>query len=358
MVTHLDVVVGRAGRTHRQGTLQEDFTVDGDVETVTHDSFTGAVAERRTGRQRAVSPNADLVALASVVLAAFVLSSSYTLTKITLDDLPPLTVGFIRFAVASLVLAVWVRLIRRHPRPTRADIRQLAVGGLLGITIYFSIENVGVDLATASDAALLVAAYPALTALLELIVYRRRTGAQGLVGIGLAIVGVFLVVGYAPASGPNRLVGDVLLVVSGIVFALYNFATRSVVKRYPTPTVLYYQSVAGAIGFLPLALTEQDRWGPFTHPGTTAAALTGLIVLCSILGLGLYAKGLQRLRPSAAVNVLNLVPLFGLVVAVVTLHEAVTPLQIAGGLVVVAGVMITSRHNIANQRKERAEPSS
>ncbi|HEV8555486.1 MAG TPA: DMT family transporter [Actinophytocola sp.] len=332
--------------------------MDSDVAAITHDISTGEAAERPTGRRRVVSPNADLVALTSVVLAAFVLSSSYTLTKITLDDLPPLTIGLIRFTVAALLLGIWVRLIRRHPRPTRADIRQLAIGGLLGITIYFSIENVGVDLATASDAALLVAAYPALTALLELIVYRRRTGAQGLVGIGLAIVGVFFVVSYAPASGPNRLIGDVLLVVSGIVWALYNFATRNVVSRYPTPTVLYYQSVAGAIGFLPLALIERDEWRPFTHLGTTAAALTGLILLCSILGLGLYAKGLQRLSPSAAVNVLNLVPLFGLVIAVVTLREAVTPLQIAGGLVVVVGVMITSRHDIASQRKERAEPSS
>lgn len=326
--------------------------MNGDAAATSHDITTDEATASQASRQRAVSPNADLIALTSVVLAAFLLSSSYTLTKITLDDVPPLTIGFIRFTVASLVLAIWVRLIRRHPRPTRADIRRLTIGGLLGITIYFSIENVGVDLATASDAALLVAAYPALTALLDLIVYRRRTSAQGLVGIGLAIAGVFFIVGYAPASGPNRLVGDVLLVVSGIVWALYNFATRSVAKRYPTPTVLYYQSVAGAIGFLPLALIEHDRWRPFIHPGTTAATLTGLIVLCSILGLGLYAKGLQRLSPSAAVNVLNLVPLFGLVVAVLTLGEVVTPLQIAGGVIVVAGVTITSRHEITSQRKE------
>jgi drug/metabolite transporter (DMT)-like permease len=329
-------------------TLREEAKVNGDIAATTR----AASAEVEASDQGVGLSNANLTALISVVLSAFVLSSSYTLTKIALDDVPPLTIGFIRFAAASLVLAIWVRLIRRHRRPTQADTRQLMLGGLLGITIYFSIENVGVDLATAADAALLVAAYPALTALLELIVYRRRTGVQGLVGIALAIIGVCFVVGYAPESGPNRLVGDVLLVVSGIVWALYNFATRGVVNRYPTPTVLYYQSVAGAIGFLPLALIEHDQWRPFTHPGSTLTSLAGLTVLCSILGLGLYAKSLQRLSPSAAVNVLNLVPLFGLVVAVVTLGETVTPLQIAGGVIVVAGVTVTARHAISSQRME------
>lgn len=328
----------------------EDAIVDGDATAIT--SVDTAVV-------RSMSTPSNVIALSSVVLAAFVLSSSYTLTKITLADVPPLTIGLIRFSIASVVLGVWVRLIRRHDRPTSADIRRLMVGGLLGITLYFAIENMGVNLATASDAALLVAAYPALTALLELIVYRKRTSSQGLVGIALAIIGVCLVVGYAPASGPYRLVGDVLLVVSGIVWALYNFATRGVVKRHPTPVVLYYQSVAGAIGFVPLALFEHSHWRVFAHPAATVPSLAGLTVLCSIVGLGLYAKGLQRLSPSTAVNLLNLVPLFGLVIAVVTLGESVTPLQIAGGVVVIAGVTVTSRHEIASRhREERAEPAS
>lgn len=300
----------------------------------------------------------SMTALSSVVLAAFLLSSSYSLTKIALVDLPPLTIGLIRFSIAGVILGTWVRVIRRHARPVPADIRRLMVGGLLGITLYFAIENIGVNLATASDAALLVAAYPALMALLELIVYRTRTSVQGLVGIAMAMAGVCLVVGYGQTGEPYRLIGDVLLVVSGIVFALYNFATRGVVSRYPTAVVLYYQTVAGAAGFLPLALIEHNRWRELTHPLATASSVAGLTVLCSIMGLGLYAKGLQRLRPSTAVNLLNLVPLFGLVIAAVTLRESVTALQIVGGLVVIAGVTITSRHEIAQPRSEGgAEPS-
>ncbi|RSM53539.1 EamA family transporter [Amycolatopsis sp. WAC 01376] len=279
-----------------------------------------------------------------VVLAAAVLSSSYTLTKVALRDVPPLTIGLIRFALAALVLAVWVHVIRRYPRPSGADLRRLAIGGLLGITCYFAIENIGVQLATAADAALLVAAYPAITAFLELVIYRQRTQVSGLIGIAFAIVGVCFVVGYAPSAGGSRLIGDILLVVSGVVWALYNFVTRTVANRYPTPVVLYYQSAAGAVAFVPLALIEADQWRMPEHPAATVGSLAALTVLCSIAGLGLYAKALQRLRPSTAVNLLNLVPIFGLLIAVVTLGESVTPLQLAGGIVVVIGVTITTRY--------------
>lgn len=292
-------------------------------------------------------------ALACVIVSAAVLSSSYTMTKVALRDVPPFTIGLIRFGLAALLLGLWVQVIRRYPVPPAADLRRLALGGVLGITLYFAIENVGVQLATASDAALLVAAYPAITAFLELVVYRHRTRGPGLAGIALAIVGVYLVVGYAPDAGANRLVGDILLVVSGVVWALYNFATRSVSDRYPTPVVLYYQAAAGAICFVPLALIERDEWRAPEHPEATIATLVGLTLLCSIAGLGLYAKALQRLRPSTAVNLLNLVPVFGLAIAVTTLDESVTPLQLVGGAVVVAGVTITTRYETSVRSADR-----
>ena len=72
------------------------------------------------------------------------------------------------------------------------------LGGLLGTTVYFSMENVGVDLATATDAALLIAAYPAITMLLELLIYRVTVSWVRFAGAALAMVGVYLIVGQSP----------------------------------------------------------------------------------------------------------------------------------------------------------------
>ena len=66
--------------------------------------------------------------------------------------------------------------------PGRKEAGWLALGGLLGTTVYFSMENVGLDFAMATDAALLIAAYPAITMLLEVLVYRARISALRFAG--------------------------------------------------------------------------------------------------------------------------------------------------------------------------------
>lgn len=291
------------------------------------------------------------VAFGSVILAAAILSSSYTLTKIALREVPPMTIGFIRFSIAAIILAVWVHLIRRYPSPRRSDQLRLGLGGIIGITIYFSIENIGINLATPTDAALLVASYPAMTTLLDLIVYRHWPHLNSLIGIALAVAGVYLIVGYIPGASPLHSVGDLLLILSGIVWAFYNFITRNLTKRYPTPVILYYQIRAGVIGFFPLALTEYKSWSIPRHLGTTLGSLVALAILCSIAGLGLYAKGLQGLTPTTATNLLNLVPVFGIAISIFGLGEQVSTMQIIGGLIVILGVTISTHQGFLQQQR-------
>jgi drug/metabolite transporter (DMT)-like permease len=233
-----------------------------------------------------------------------------------------------------------------------ADLGTLCLGGLLGITLYFSMENVGVDLATASDAALVVASYPAIAMVMEALVYRRRLSAVRLFGVALAILGVNAVLGNALVASAgrdwdaSRLLGDAILLATGLVWTLYNFATGGVVARYPMPTVVFWQTAFGALFFVPVALLEQSvlgggRWVP--SGGVALLAVTHLGVLCSVVAFLLYARGLKGLDASSAVSVMNLVPAFGVLFAVLLLGEPLGLLQVLGGLVVVLGVTLSVR---------------
>ena len=277
--------------------------------------------------------------LASALGAVLLWSTSFVATKVALGEVPPLTLGAARFLVAACVLGVAVGAVGGVRRPPPADLGRLAVGGLLGITVYFSMENFGVHLATASDAALLVASYPAITMLLEILLYRTRVSPVRFAGVGLAMLGVYLIVGGSPGpSGTGRLFGDVLLVATGFVWALYNFSTRGVVRRYPMLTVVFYQTLIGAAAFLPLALLESGSW---RTPGPLSLLVVAYLGLfCSLAAFWLYAHGLKGLDAGSAVNTLNLVPVFGVLVAVVVLGEPVGVSQLLGGLVVVGGVTL------------------
>jgi drug/metabolite transporter (DMT)-like permease len=274
--------------------------------------------------------------------AVCIWSTSFVATKIALAEVPPLTLGAARFLVATVVVGGVVFVVGGVGRPERGDVGRLALGGLLGITAYFSMENFGVKLASASDAALLVASYPAIAMLLEIVFYRARASAPRFWGVGLAMLGVYLVVGGGSGEGgSNRLLGDAILVATGFVWALYNFSTRGVVQRYSMLTVVFYQTLFGTAAFVPLALLESGRW---QAPGAVSLLVVGYLgIFCSLLAFLLYARGLRGMEASAAVNLLNLVPVLGVVFAVALLGEPVGLAQVLGGIVVVGGVALGAR---------------
>ncbi|MFD5133954.1 DMT family transporter [Streptomyces olindensis] len=279
-------------------------------------------------------------AVCAVMAAALFWSSSYAVTKRVLEDAGPLSIGAIRFTLAALLLGVMVRMSRHRPaRPAPRQRRQLYLSGFLGITVYFILENVGVDLSTASDASLIVATYPLMTMVVELVVFRTRMPLLRVTGVLLATVGAFLVVrNGAEVGGSSRWLGDILLLLGGLAWAGYNVLGKRASAGQDATSVTYYQTLAGAGGFLLASLLEADEW---RMPGATASALLAyLAVACSVGGFLLYNYGLRAMASSVAVNILNLVPVFGVIGAVVINGESIRPAQVTGGLIIIVGVAL------------------
>jgi drug/metabolite transporter (DMT)-like permease len=255
-------------------------------------------------------------------------------------DVPPLTFAAIRFVFAAVLMVALAFTVQRlEPVPAK-DLRRLAIGGLLGITAYFALQNLGVQRTSAADATLLVAAFPVITLLLEVLFRKAKVNIKQIAGIAIAIGGVALIIDLTGSqAAPDRLEGNLLLLLTGLAWALYNFATQDVVKKYSTFTVIFWQTLFGMIALLPLALTEISAWRPLSPAALLGALFLG--VFCSVGAFLLYGFGLKSLRPGLAVNLLNLVPVFGLIFAAIVLHEKIGWVQILGGLIVIGGVTLS-----------------
>lgn len=281
-------------------------------------------------------------ALLCVLAAAFLWSTSYVATKIGLESFPPLTLAAARLTIATFLLASVLLWKREFVRPTFPDFLRLSAGGLLGITIYLGLENWGIKLASASDAALIVGSFPAITLILESLVYGHRLSPLRLLGAAVAMVGVGLIVGAdAQYFGWDRLLGNALFLLTGISWAFYNFVTRSVVNKYPLMTTGFFQTAVATVCFYPLALWETQNWASLTF--ASLLSVIYLAVFCSIAALVLYSYGLRKLDSGSAVSLLNLVPVFGVLFAVAILGEHVIALQLIGGATVIVGVSISVR---------------
>lgn len=285
----------------------------------------------------------------AVVGAALLWSTSFAVTKVVLADVGELTLGAVRFLAAAVLLIVVCLLASQRLRASRSVHRDVALLGLVGISAYFTLENYGVALATATDAALIVASYPAITMLGELLVSRVVPSVIHLVGAGVAFVGVFLVVAdQASAPAPHRAWGIVLLLLGGIVWAAYNMMSARMARdvdpasRLGVVSSTALQNLWGGLGFVLLI--------PFLPQGRTvdvsmeSAVLTLYLALgCSAAAFLFYTYGLTALKPAQAVALLNLVPVFGVVWAVLIAGERPTVLKVVGALVVIAGVTLSTR---------------
>lgn len=288
----------------------------------------------------------------ATVGALLIWSSSFIATKLAYQTFAPITLAAARFGVALVMLGVARLLMKERVRPTKKEMAPIAFSGLMGITLYFLLENVGLTITTASSAALIVASFPAITLAGERIVYKTPITARQVAGIAVAMVGVYLIsVGSEKTEGAeNPLLGNLILLGTGVVWTAYIFSTRRVVGRFPAITLSYYQTLAGFIGFLPFTLLETGQWQP--PNGMTLAMLLYLGAMCSVAAYLMYNFGLRRLKPSASAFLMNLVPIFGTLFSVLLLGERLTPRHLAGGALVILGVVVSV--GVARRKADQA----
>lgn len=300
---------------------------------------------------RAPGTRSGSLYLIAAVAAILLWSTSFVATKVAYTTFPPLTLGAARFVIASVMLGTILIVKQERVLPAPKDLGLMALSGILGTTLYFALENIGLGLTTASSAALIVASYPAITALLEFVFYRITISWLKGSGIALAVFGVYQISGGGMGESPGRLTGNLLLILAGVVFAAYNFTTRKVVGSYSMVTVSFWQTAAGTLAFIPFALTERSEWQ--APSAQSLGMLLYLGVFCSVAAFMLYNFGLRSLSSGTAMALMNLVPLFGVLFSTVFLHEVLPIMDLAGGALVIAGVVLSVRNGETVVKKKR-----
>ena len=224
----------------------------------------------------------------------------------------------------------------------KKDIFTVAICGLTGIMLYAVLQNIAMQWTSASSANLIIASYPIITLLLESVIYKTKLSAMKIIAILIAIVGV-VILSYikADARVEGELFGILLLVVAGVVWAVYNFMTKKVINRYPPITLLFYSTLFGTLFMLPLAILERAQWTAPTLMSFSMMMFLG--VFCSVIAFLLYNRGLKTMAPSTVTSMLNLMPILGVFFSWVLLGEMVTLRKVIGGVIVIFGVMLSVR---------------
>jgi drug/metabolite transporter (DMT)-like permease len=276
--------------------------------------------------------------LALLVIVAW--GCSFAVTRVTVQEIPPFTLAFLRFALAALLM--WP-LARRHRQVTvaRKDRRALFLLGFVGVTLYFGFENLGLKYTTATHGALIVATIPLTTEVANAFLKRRLPKPLVLAGLLIALSGVVLLVG--PSPGEASLVGDALILAAVTTWVWYTFLAARLVKRYPNLLLTFRIMSIGALTLLPGALLEVLLL-PLPNPSLQSwGGVLFLGIICSALAYHLWNQAIPALGVAVTNNLLYGIPLVGVITGVAALDEPLTTNIFISAALIIGGVLLACR---------------
>ena len=289
-----------------------------------------------------------------LVLTTFFWGGTFVAARFAVGEAPPFFAASCRFIIASaflIPLAAWQSRKDGRGFPVPANLRQLAglfSLGLTGVFLYNAVFFTGLKLTTASNGALIVAINPLLTAVLSALWLRERVNPGQAAGLLLSLFGVALVIARGSletitSHSFNR--GDLIMLGAPLCWALYSILGKKVLGRFTPLAATAYASCFGAVLLVPAALLERAAaGGPL--PGFSWLgwlAILQLALLGTVVGFVWWYEGVQRIGTARAAAFVNLVPLFGAVLAALILGERLVPAQFWGGFLVIVGVYWGSR---------------
>ncbi len=294
----------------------------------------------------------DLVMLLHSALSA----GTYLAAKRALGELSPFELALARFSIAGLVYAGL--LLWRPRKVARRDLLAMAVLGFVAIPLNQGLFLFGLSLTTPGHAALLYAMTPIFVFVLALLRREERSSPWKSVGIAVAFAGAAVVLVArgqlsGQAGGSRALVGDLLVLLAVIAWAVYAVWGRPYAMRYGVITTTGVTIVSGSLLYLPfgILLSRAASFQALSPVGWGSVAY--LVVLTSVVSYLLYYWALAREDASRVAIWSNTQPVLTALLAWALYGDPLTPSFVAGGLLVILGVAMTQQRPPGRANKLR-----
>jgi drug/metabolite transporter (DMT)-like permease len=284
-----------------------------------------------------------------LVAMAVCFGGTWVPAAVAVESVPPFTIAAVRFGIASLLLLAWARLAGRDLSPVRrVDVPMIIGLAVTAVAGYNWLFLTGLTLAPAADGAIIVPGLaPVFTALIAGAVLGERLGARGFVGLGVAAVGLLLVVGPGGEADDSRLLGDALFVAGAALWGVYSVLARRASVRFNAVSTTLYGTALGTLILLPLAATENGAAALADAPIEALAGIGYLAVFGTVAAFVLLNLGVARIGAARASAFALLVPVVGVVTSVIFLGEEIGPLTVIGGAIVLLGLWLVEHRGSA-----------
>lgn len=297
------------------------------------------------GRQS--TQKADWLAWVMLALPPLFWAGNFIVGRAMRDTVPPMALSFYRWLIALVCLLpfAWPAFKRDARHYWRVRWTLLGVS-LTGVAAFNVLVYIGLQSTSAANGMLLNSFIPLLIAALGALLYRERLTLGQWSGMLLSLCGVIIIVSHGSWQALVSLSvarGDLIVFIATVCWAFYTLWLRQIPAAIDRRGLMLAQILIGLVALLPLYVWEwlQGNVAAWNMHSLLAVGYVGIFP--SVVAFMLYGAGVMRVGAARAGLFIHLIPLFGALLSVVVLREALHLYQLVGMLAILSGVVWVNR---------------
>jgi drug/metabolite transporter (DMT)-like permease len=265
---------------------------------------------------------------------------SFFFAGVSLRELPPLTIVFLRVALAAIILlpVLWTYRIRFPAR--LSDWKPFLALALLNNVLPFSLIVVGQTYIPSGLASVLNATTPLFTVLVMATAGDEKLNARRVAGVIIGLIGVIILHGQSLDFEVGQSVGILLCLAAAFFYGLSALYARRRLLDSPPLATAAFQLMASALVMAVVAAAVERPW-QLPLPGVaTWLAIIGSAALSTALAYIIFFRILQRSGSTNVMLVTLLIPVTAILLGYLVLGEAISLREIAGAVVIGSALLI------------------
>jgi drug/metabolite transporter (DMT)-like permease len=281
-------------------------------------------------------------------------AGNYTIGRWAAGHVPPVTLAFLRWTGAALLILPFALAHMRREWPAiRGHWPILLALGITGSGLFNTLQYIALTGTTATNAGIINCASPVMIAVLSFFINAERVRAKQALGIVVSLAGVLIVIAHGDSMTLMTLAfnrGDLVMLFAMLIWAIYT----ALLDKRPGISVFSFAGVTYVIASalnLPLAAAELASGSTIAWSSASIAAIAYTAIFPSLLAYLCFNRGVEIIGPTRAGASMHLVPLFTVVLAVLFLGEEPAAYHAAGLLLILTGIWLTAHAAVpADQR--------
>ena len=282
-----------------------------------------------------------------LLAVAFVWAFNFSVSKITLQEIDPMSFNAMRFFLATSLMWMFTLRSRNWVAIRKGDIGKLIFLGLVGNLVYQLLFVFGLERTFSANSAVMLGTIPIWVAVLSHLSGAEKMTRFKAIGVVLAFSGVLLILLGKPeriSLSSETFTGDLLTLAGAFVFGSYTVMSKGLLNYYP-PIQLTTMSMSvggGALVLVGLPWLVQLEFQQISIVAYSGALYSGLLSVG--VAYIIWNYGLRQVGAVRTATYQNLVPVLGLILGFLILGEQLTAVQYIGSVVVIAGIVIARRN--------------